>query len=58
MGLWLGPAYRSRTNLITKVLDFVQFGGLAFTVDTAEPFSGIPWAFFAGIKLSSGTGTV
>ena len=29
-----------------KVLDFVKFGGLPFTEDTTEPFSGISWTFF------------
>ena len=43
---------------MVKVLDFVQFGGLPFTEDTTEPFSGISWTFFPGIKLSSGMGTV
>ena len=45
-------------SLKTKVLDFVKFGGLPFTEDTTEPFSGISWTFFPGIKLSSGIGTV
>ncbi len=33
-------------------------GGLPFTEDTTEPFSGISWTFFPGIKLSSGMGTL
>ena len=57
-----GPKYRtsvysSRTNLKMKVLDFVKSGGLPFTEDTTEPFSGISCTFFPGIKLSSGMGT-
>ena len=39
------------------VLPSVKSGGLPFTEDTTEPFSGISWTFFPGIKLSSGMGT-
>ena len=40
-----------------SVLSTVKFGGLPFTEDTTEPFSGISCTFFPGIKLSSGMGT-
>ena len=40
------------------VVSTVCVGGLPFTEDTTEPFSGISWTFFPGIKLSSGMGTV
>ena len=41
-----------------SVLPTLPDGGLPFTEDTTEPFSGISWTFFPGIKLSSGTGTL
>ena len=50
--------YSASVNLSVKVLNFVKSGGLPFTEDTTEPFSGISWTFFPGIKLSSGIGTV
>ena len=40
------------------VMSMGHGGGLPFTEDTTEPFSGISWTFFPGIKLSSGMGTV
>ena len=40
------------------VLSSVNSGGLPLTEDTTEPFSGISWTFFPGIKLSSGMGTL
>ena len=45
-------------TLDSPVLSTVKLGGLPFTEDTTEPFSGISWTFFPGIKLSSGMGTV
>ena len=51
-------AYSDKLNFKVKVLYFVKSGGLAFLEDTTKPFSGISWAFFPGIKLSSGMGTV
>ena len=58
MGWEAGSAYRFKVSVNVKVLDFVKSGGLPFTEDTTEPFSGISWAFFPGIKLSLGMGTV
>ena len=41
-----------------SVLSTVKFGGLTATVDTTEPFNTTASAFFAGMRLSSGMGTV
>ena len=54
----MGGADAAEVALNGRVRSTVQSGGLTFTEDTTEPFSGISWAFFPGIKLSSGMGTV
>ena len=54
--LTLGRASFSEA-LPSPVPSTIQIGGLPFTEDTTEPFSGISWTFFPGIKLSSGMGT-
>ena len=54
----IGGADAAEVALTGRVRSTVQSGGLPFTEDTTEPFSGISWTFFPGIKLSSGIGTV
>ncbi len=54
----IGGADAAEVALTGRVRSTVQPGGLAFTEDTTEPFSGISWTFPPGIKLSSGMGTL
>ena len=54
----MGGADAAEIALNGRVMNSVQSGGLPFTEDTTEPFSGISWTFFPGIKLSAGIGTV
>ena len=49
---------RLPSHISKMVVSTVHGGGLPFTEDTTEPFSGISWTFFPGIKLSSGMGMV
>ena len=53
----IGGADAVEIDLNGRVINSVHVGGLPFTEDTTEPFSGISWTFFPGIKLSSGMGT-
>ena len=50
-------ADRLPSDISKMAVSTVSGGGLPFTEDTTEPFSGISWTFFPGIKLSSGMGT-
>ena len=53
----IGGADAAEVALNGRFRSTVQSGGLPFTEDTTEPFSGISCTFFPGIKLSSGMGT-
>ena len=47
-----------KVSLDSSVLSTVHVGPPNLLVDTTEPFSGISCTFFAGMRLSSGVGTV
>ena len=53
----IGGRDAEEVALHAPVLSTVKYGGLPFTEDTTEPFSGICCTFVPGIKLSSGMGT-
>ncbi len=53
----IGGADLAEVTLGRGVRSMGVAGGLPFTEDTTEPFSGICCTFFPGIKLSSGMGT-
>ena len=54
----IGGRDAEEVALHAPVLSTVKSGGLPLTEDTTEPFSGISWTFFPGIKLSLGMGTL